>query len=391
MHTLLFAPATHRLGPVLTLVEVALACRGWCNPVFITFGGRFSSVVRELGLPLMELTPRLTPQRQQVLIALERGEARGELFSPEELASRVRSELEAYEATAAVGIVACGNLSTLISARAARLPLAWVTPLAATRAFWEAPSPYRAAALGAAPGWLPQGLRCWIAARAMLRGKFVGPFNQVARAMGTPRASNLLAMAEGPRDIIVLTDPPQVCPERLPEGYRNPGPIIPSHTPWQLPQGIEKSQTIVVLPSPSTPPRLLSHLLKSLARGPWNVLAPIRSLTHPPASNPKLLITSWIPALAACRQAKAVIACGGVSSIYTAIASTRPTIVVPGWHVPRVVGAMAEAEGLARTIAPAQLSPEALASAMESPPSPAQLLHTDPEAVSRTLRDHFLP
>ena len=125
----LLAPETFNLGETTRAVEVALAMRALGHDVLVAgYSRRFSDVVTGAGLPLTLLDPELSDADADLLLAADQGRALRHPFTTDMVRERVAAETALLRDWRADVAVIGTTLTQFISARAARVPLAYVKP-----------------------------------------------------------------------------------------------------------------------------------------------------------------------------------------------------------------------------------------------------------------------
>lgn len=130
----LFAPETFNLGETTRAVEVAKAVEAAGGEVlFMGYSRRFADYVREAGFTLIRLDPELSERDADQLIAVDQGRSLRHPFTTDIVRRRVASERALIECWGPRCIVIGTTLTMFISARASRVPLAYVRPYAMSR------------------------------------------------------------------------------------------------------------------------------------------------------------------------------------------------------------------------------------------------------------------
>lgn len=134
MARVLFAPETFNLGETSRGIEVARAMRAAGHDVrFSGYSSRFAGHVTSAGFELDLLEPALDDTDADRLIAVDQGRSVRHPFTVEMLRRRVASELDLIADWAPDVVVIGSTFSTIISARAAGVPLVYVKPYAMSR------------------------------------------------------------------------------------------------------------------------------------------------------------------------------------------------------------------------------------------------------------------
>lgn len=67
MKTLIFAVAGYNLAETGRHIEIARACKGLFNIIFLSYGGKFESLIEEEGFLLKKMEPRLAEKKLERL------------------------------------------------------------------------------------------------------------------------------------------------------------------------------------------------------------------------------------------------------------------------------------------------------------------------------------
>ncbi len=130
----LFAPETFNLGETSRAIEVARHLRSSGHEVlFMGYSRRFAERIREAGFTLELLTPELSDDEADRLIAVDQGNSLHHPFTTNMVRERVASECALFERWKPDCVVIGTTLSLFISARAASIPLIYVRPYAMSR------------------------------------------------------------------------------------------------------------------------------------------------------------------------------------------------------------------------------------------------------------------
>ena len=96
MKTVIFAVAGYNLAETGRMLEIAGACRGKFDILFLSYGGRYESLIEERGFKLRKMKPRLTDEQLVHVRRALSGETLNTVgyFSAEELEPRVENEIK---------------------------------------------------------------------------------------------------------------------------------------------------------------------------------------------------------------------------------------------------------------------------------------------------------
>ena len=96
MKTIVFAVAGYNLAETGRHIEIAKACRGKFDIVFISYGGKFEKEIEKEGFQLERLEPRLTEKQLEHVRKALSGETLNTVgyFSAKEMEPRVENEIK---------------------------------------------------------------------------------------------------------------------------------------------------------------------------------------------------------------------------------------------------------------------------------------------------------
>jgi len=128
--TVLFAPETFNLAEVTRGIEVARRLPGDVRCVFAGYSRRHAHVIDEAGFECRLLTPELSEEQADQLLALDQGRTVRHPFTDAMLEGRVTAERALIRELRPGAVVIGTTMSQFISARAERVPLVYVKPFA---------------------------------------------------------------------------------------------------------------------------------------------------------------------------------------------------------------------------------------------------------------------
>jgi UDP:flavonoid glycosyltransferase YjiC (YdhE family) len=330
MKTLLFAPENFNIAETTRMIEIARACGDNFHCEFFGYGGEYEHLIRQAGFVCHTLSPRLTPQRVEELWKADRMERGGKIFTAQEMTERVGNELALYTAVKPTAVVIGFTLSTFISARAAKIPLVSVNPLALTGPFFQAnPTVWGEMLRGTPLGWLPGGLvNRAVNAWGQRTKVWTKPMNRVAKEFGVRPFTSLTDIFRG--DYTLVTDIPQLTgvPD-LPPNWQYVGPIyarLEGEVPPEI-ASLPRDRPIIYFAMGSSANQdVLVKVMQMFAGQPYTVIAPIkRHLAGLDVTVPdNVQVFDWLPAHKVNPLADVAVIHGGQGTVQTACASGTP-------------------------------------------------------------------
>ena len=99
LKTLIFAVAGYNLAETGRHIEIAKACRGEFNIVFLSYGGAYESLIEEEGFTLKKMEPRLTEKQLHHVRKALSGETLNTVgyFTAKEMEPRVENEIKFFK------------------------------------------------------------------------------------------------------------------------------------------------------------------------------------------------------------------------------------------------------------------------------------------------------
>lgn len=307
--------------------------------VFFSHGGRYEDLAARAGLPVHRVEPVYSPEQVDDLMKYDRMEKFGDPFPAGWLLEHVNNESRAY-AEHGVSLVVTGfNLPCSLSARKARIPLAWI--LSGTSY-----APYFQAGLATLPDnfqnrftrIFPAPLSRWLTSRIALRATAgTRAFNTVASQLGLPGFPRTLSLWEGEYNLI--SDLPEML--GMPARYDYPqrdytGPLLANlglPVDGQIEAHMNRPGRHIYFAMGSSGNKdLYLRILHALARTGHNVIAAYTTILRPdeiPRLGDHVLLRKLVPAEQVNRMADLAVLHGGQGTIYTAAYAGRPIIGIP--------------------------------------------------------------
>ncbi len=332
MKTILFAPETFNIAETTRMIEIAKAARENFNCEFFGYSDIYSNLIEQVGFKFHRMEPWLTPQKIDHLWKVDRMESLADPFTESELRQRVKGELALYRELKPAAVVIGFTLSTVISARAAKIPLTYVMPFPLTRPFLDAglatwPDEYDFPLLRIIPRKTLDGITNeWLKNTKL----WIKPFQRIAKEFGTPPIHRLVDIYEG--DFNLVTDIPELTGvSSLPDNWRYIGPIfarLDGDVPDEI-LNLPKHQPIIYCAMGSSANRkILKTVIESFDGAPYTVIAPIKAHLHEGNIRvpTNVHIFDWLPADKVNPLADISVIHGGQGTVQTACASGTPFV-----------------------------------------------------------------
>lgn len=285
MRTLVFAPMTFNLAETTRMIVVARAMGPGWRCVFQSYEEDYTHLIAEAGFEVRPLGPVLSSQERAQALAFDQGRSLRHPFTTELVRRRVSAERDLVREFGAEAVVMGTNVTSLISARAERVPLFYAVPLALTR-----PHMAQTGRLGLVAGDSLLARAGDRTASALLRLLYtrlpLAPraFRVVAAENGAPAVRTVAQMVEGDVNLLTVMAS-ELEGYRLPPGYVRVGPLfaqLPGEVPDEVLELAEGPRPLVYLALGSSGNRRLAlGAAKALGDLPVTVLAPIGSFLDP--------------------------------------------------------------------------------------------------------------
>lgn len=335
MKTIIFAAAGYNLAETTRMIEVAKACKGHFNIIFMCYGGRFEGMIEEEGFSIKKMEPRLTDEKLKYLDAKCRGDnPRGDWFSAQELESRVANEMEFYTEIKPAALLTGWCLSTIVSTRAAGVPFVMVGDSTWIKEFYEAD-------LQAWPDLndyffiqcISEKKRNHLVNKLMLtKPILVKPFNVVGKKYGVKKFNTFPELLEG--DYTLLADIPEFTGLfNVRPNFHYIGPLI-ARIKGDIPDKIAempKDKPIVYFAMGSSgKPKIIRDIIEGFKDKPYRVIAPIQSLISGMNLNipENVIVTDFLPADKVNPLADVSVIHGGIGTVMTACLAGAPIVGV---------------------------------------------------------------
>lgn len=333
MATVLLAPVTCNLAETTRATEVARALAPRHRVVVMGYESTYARHITDAGLDYRPLEPAWTLRQQRQAIAFDQGRTIRHPFSRSLVDARIDAERSLIGEVGADAVVMLTNLTSLISARAARVPLLYPVPFALTR-----PHVAQTPSLGLVRGRTPWAHGADRAVSAAMRWTYnrapLAPraFARAARAHGVRPLRTIASLLEADWNLLTVLEP-ELAGYDLPPGYVRVGPIF-AHLPGQVPAVIRQlaatDAKLVYLALGSSGNRKLAlGAARALGEVDAHVVAPIRHFLTPADEAglpPNVTVTPLLPAHLLGGLVDAAVLHGGQGSVQTACASGVPFV-----------------------------------------------------------------
>lgn len=263
MSRILFSPESFNMGETTRCIEIARVARERSHTVlFHVYSPKYLGLLENAGLPVHLREPIMSDAEAEQIMALDQGRGVRHPFTTDMVRRRVTAELAAIRDFSADAVVIGSNLTMLLSARIAGVPIFYARPYAYSSTYF---SKKPAASELAAPGWL----------RAVARVFSYKPasFTRVAREHGLRLPRRTVDMLSADVNLICSLFT-QLRGDSLVEPDVGVGPIY-YRAPGELPQIVRERRErplIYVGMGSSGSADILVQVLQQLSAAPVDVL-----------------------------------------------------------------------------------------------------------------------
>lgn len=263
MSRILFSPESFNMGETTRCIEIARAAQERGHTVlFHVYSPKYLGLLENAGLPVHLREPIMSDAEAEQIMALDQGRGVRHPFMTGMVRRRVAAELAAIRDFSADAVVIGSNLTMLLSARIAGVPIFYARPYAYSSTYF---SKKPAASELAAPGWL----------RAVARVLSYKPasFTRVAREHGLRLPHRTVDMLSADVNLICSLFT-QLRGDSLVEPDVSVGPIY-YRAPGELPQIVREPRErplIYVGMGSSGSADILVQVLQQLSAAPVDVL-----------------------------------------------------------------------------------------------------------------------
>ncbi|MFC1739405.1 nucleotide disphospho-sugar-binding domain-containing protein [Planctomycetota bacterium] len=340
MKTLIFAVAGYNLAETGRHIEIAKACKDLFNIIFISYGGKFESLIEEEGFTLKKMEPRLTEQQLLHVRKALSGETLNTVgyFTAEEMEPRVENEIRFVKAIKPACVLTGWCQSAMISTRVAEIPFINVLHSTSITEYYKAGLqtwPDRSNFFLLRLLFSEKQLCRWISKLVLKLKLPAKPFNILAKKYGLKEFNNFIKVLEG--DYTLLADIPEwVGLPKIRPNVRYIGPL-PLRLNTEVPKEIiemPKDKPIVYFAMGSSgKPGLIADIIKGFKDKSYRVIAPVES--HIKDMNLEIpsnvVVTGFLPAHKVNPMADISVIHGGQNTVMNACISGTPIVGI-GMH-----------------------------------------------------------
>lgn len=332
---LLFAPMTFNLAETTRMIEIAkgIAHHDTAGKMFdiqfMSDGGEFEGLIEEQHFPLHRMEPRLTPEKIEHLLKVDKAEKIAPSFSVQEISERIENELAYVKQLKPVAVITGFYMTIPLTCRIAHIPLVWVV-----QSTWLPDFFAHGAGMTDRLTFKPVK---WIADRAILllinlfvRYSLLGSLNKVAKRFGVPGYKSMFDYQRG--DETLVAEPAEFSSVKLPPHYYFTGPLIARQDfplPVEITQLPHDQPLIYFAMGSSGTPEIVAHIIESFEGKPYRVIAPVKfQLDKVPGVKipSNVMVTDWLPALEVNRLADLSVIHGGIGTVMTAAYAGKPVV-----------------------------------------------------------------
>lgn len=263
MSRILFSPESFNMGETTRCIEIARVARERGHTVlFHVYSPKYVGLLESAGLPVHLREPIMSDAEAEQIMALDQGRGVRHPFTTDMVRRRVAAELAAIRDFSADAVVIGSNLTMLLSARIAGVPIFYARPYAYSSTYF---SKKPVGGELAAPGWL----------RAVARVFSYKPasFTRVAREHGLRLPRRTVDMLSADVNLICSLFT-QLRGDSLVDPDVGVGPIY-YRAPGELPQIVREPRErplVYVGMGSSGSADILAQVLQQLSAAPVDVL-----------------------------------------------------------------------------------------------------------------------
>jgi UDP:flavonoid glycosyltransferase YjiC (YdhE family) len=369
MAAVVFCPVTFNLAEVTRMIEVARTLDPRHRAVFLGYEPDFAHLITAAGFDYRAAEPAMSVAEREQALKFDQGRTLRSPFTDALVSARVDVERALIRETDAAAVVIGSNVTSMISARAERVPLIYAVPFALTR-----PQVAQTARLGLVRGSGRFAHALDRVATSALRLAYnrlpLAPraFGRVATANGVRPLRTVVSLLEADHNLLTVM-PWELEGYVLPASYQRVGPIF-AHIDAPMPAIVTElaagPEPVVYLGLGSSASReLVLAAAAQLATLPVQVVAPVRHyLAETDVLPSNVHVTDLLPAHRLAGLVDAAVLHGGQGTVQSACASGIPFVGMgmqpeQVWNVDQCV-----TQGNALALSPRQAGTPALAEAV---------------------------
>ena len=340
MKTVVFAVAGYNLAETGRMLEIAGACRDKFDILFLSYGGRYESLIEQQGFILKKMEPRLTDEQLTHVRKALSGETLNTVgyFSAEEMEPRVENEIKLFKEVQPACVLTGWCQSAMISTRVAEVPFVNVLHSTSITEYYEAGLqtwPDRRNFFLLRLLFSEDQLSRWMSKLVLKLKLPAKPFNTLAKKYELKEFQNFIEVLEG--DYTLLADIPEwVGLKELRPNVRHIGPL-PYRSANQIPEivaDIPRDKPVVFFAMGSSgKPELIKKIIEGFNGKPYSVIAPVKA--HIENMNvdvpPNVIVTGFLPAHKVNPMADISVIHGGQNTVMNACISGTPIVGI-GMH-----------------------------------------------------------
>jgi len=340
MKTIIFAVAGYNLAETGRHIEIAKACKDLFKVIFISYGGKFESLIEEEGFTLKKMEPRLTEKQLHHVRKALSGETLNTVgyFTAQEMEPRVENEIRVFNEVKPACVLTGWCQSVMISARAARVPFVNVLHSTSITEYYEAGLqtwPDRSNFPFFRWFFSEEQLNKWVSKLVLKMKLPAKPFNILAKKYRLKKFNNFIEVLEG--DCTLLADIPEwIGFSEIRPNLHYIGPL-PFRLNRKIPRKIikmPKDKPIVYFAMGSSgKPKLIADIIVGFRDKPYRVITPVES--HIKDMNLEIpsnvIVTGFLPAHKVNPMANISVIHGGQNTVMNACISGTPIVGV-GMH-----------------------------------------------------------
>lgn len=296
---------------------------------FISDGGDFERLIEKHHFPLTRMQPRLTPEKIEHILQVDRGEKFAPAFSDDESIERVEGEIALLDRLKPVAVVTGSYVTIPVSCRVRRVPLVWVVQSTWLPEFFNH---------GAGmtdrirPGFVKMVSDRFVKGfiNFWIRRGFLNGVNRAAKHFGVQGFASIFEYWSGA--LTMVAEPPGFSRVSLPRNHHYIGPLIPTDA-FTLPEWIRDvprdKPLIYFAMGSSGEPSIVGRIVESFEGQPYRVIAPVKFQLDQVTGvrvPENVIVTDWVPAREVNAMVDLAVIHGGIGTVMVAALSGKPVV-----------------------------------------------------------------